>query len=307
MKRYEGVWRRYSRWCEGLEEAPLPVSEEKATGYVVSLAQEGIKAATVRYHLAGLRQAHIRAGLPPPDWSGMAKLAQIRRGMERVQATSQSQEPTRQPIRWPHMRALQSVWGTQGVKGRMLWAAACLCFFGCLRAGEALAPEQEEFDAGAHLTWTDVEVGERDGKERVRVCIKQSKTDRLRRGAHVVLDSSGMGICPVQAILAYMIDRKTGPGPFFKDEALGGLTRKRFVKEVKKALELAGLSSAGISGHSFRIGAATAAAAGGASDEEVKALGRWTSREYKGYIRKETTTQHAAVEKLGQGEGQTGT
>ncbi len=49
-------------------------------------------------------------------------------------------------------------------------------------------------------------------------------------------------------------------------------------------------------GHSFRIGAATAAAAGDAS--EVKALGRWRSREYKSYIRREGSEQTGAARKL---------
>ena len=54
-RRYASVWKRYSVWCEGLEEAPLLVSEEKATGYMATLAEGGMKAATVvRTSLNGL-------------------------------------------------------------------------------------------------------------------------------------------------------------------------------------------------------------------------------------------------------------
>ncbi len=293
--------RRYAAWCKELEEAPLPVSEEKATGNVATLARGGVKAATVKFHLAGLRQAQIRAGLPPPEWGKMARLAQTRRGLERWEAANGAGKLERHPVKWHHMRALHEEWGSMGEKGRMLWAAACLCFFACLRAGEALAPEQEAFDEGAHLTWSDVEVGERNGKEVIRIKIKQSKTDRLRKGAFVVLESTEGDICPVRAVLRFMIDRRAGPGPFFSGSEMGGLTRREFVKEVKEALERKGISSEGISGHSFRIGAATAAAAGGASDEEVKALGRWRSREYKGYIRRDVTEQTGAARRLVEG------
>jgi len=93
-----------------------------------------------------------------------------------------------------------------------------------------------------------------------------------------------------------MIHRRAGPGPFFMNKAKVGLTRRQFVKEVKDALERKGLPSEGIFGHSFRIGAA--AAAGGASDEEVKALGRWRSREYKDYIRREGSEQTGAARKM---------
>ena len=180
----------------------------------------------------------------------------------------------------------------------MLWAAACLCFFACLRAGEALAPEHGKFDEGAHLTWNDVEVGTRSGNEVIRVKIKDSKTDRLRKGTFVLLESTGGEICPVNVVLKFMIDIRAGPGPFFMDKDKVGLTRREFVKEVKDALERKGLPSEVISGHTFRIGAATAAAAGGASDEEVKALGRWRSCEYKGYIRREGSEQTGAARKL---------
>ncbi len=140
-RRYDSVWKKYSAWCKDLEEAPLPVTEEKAVGYVVTLACEGVKPAKVKYHLAGLRQAHIKAGQTPPDWSKMARLSQTKRGLERLEVVNGAGRLQRHPVRWGHMQAMMSVWEPMKEKGRMLWAAACLCFFGCLRVGEALAPE----------------------------------------------------------------------------------------------------------------------------------------------------------------------
>ncbi len=299
-KRYDSVWLKYSAWCDGLSVDPLPVTEEKATGYVVTLACGGCKAVTVKYHLAGLRQAHVKAGLEPPEWKRMARLAQIRRGMERWEVVHGPGKLERHPVRWCHMIAMRESWEGKTEKGPMLWAAACLCFFGCLRAGEALAPDQGAFDEKAHLTWKDVELCNGVDETVIRVKIKESKTDRLRVGEFVWLKSSGGAICPVKAMLEFMVIRKEGPGPFFMDGDKVGLTRKKFVLEVKGALERKGLASTGISGHSFRIGAATAAAAGGASGEEVKALGRWKSREYKGYIRRAGSEQAEASVKLTQ-------
>ncbi len=37
----------------------------------------------VGYHLAGLRQAQIKAGLDIPEWGAMARLSQIRVGIAR--------------------------------------------------------------------------------------------------------------------------------------------------------------------------------------------------------------------------------
>ncbi len=199
-----------------------------------------------------------------------------------------------------HLTAMQAVCKEDGSRGVLLWAAACMCFFGCLRAGEALAPDQEGFDQKAHLSLDDVRVDNLEKPRVVFVRIKESKTDRLRRGATVSLGWTGESICPVEAVLRFMVQRKAGPGPFFRDEMGKPLTRKGFVANVKKALSAAGMASHDISGHSFHIGAATAAAQSGASEAEIKALGRWKSREYQGYVRRGAGGQSSLAKKLAQ-------
>ncbi len=133
-----------------------------------------------------------------------------------------------------------------------------------------------------HLAWEDVGLEQGKCPKWIRVKIKESKTDRTKQGAFITLHRSRKKICPVAALLKYMVLRGEGQGPFFRYEHGKGLTRRVFVVEVKKALVSQGMDAVGISGHSFRIGAATTAAMNGASDEDVKALGRWKSREYKG-------------------------
>ncbi len=128
-----------------------------------------------------------------------------------------------------------------------------MCFFGCLRAGEALAPDAGGFDSNAHLTFDDVRVDDLEKSRVVLVRIKESKTDRLRRGATVSLGWTGEGICPVKAVLHFIVQRKSGPGSFFRDEAGKALTRREFVSEVKITLSSAGMSSHDISGHGLLI------------------------------------------------------
>ena len=52
-----------------------------------------------------------------------------------------------------------------------------------------------------------------------------------------------------------------------------------------KEVQVAGMESGPYSGHSFRIGAATTAAARGMEDSTVKTLGRWKSLAYLEYIK----------------------
>ena len=119
----------------------------------------------------------------------------------------------------------------------------------------------------------------------LKVSIKASKTDPFRKGEVVYLGWTGKQLCPVAAILAYMTVREAGPGPPFRFKDGRPLTRPCLVSEVRLALEEAGTSSAGISGHSFRIGAATTAAERGVGDSTIKDMGKWRSNAYQRYIK----------------------
>ncbi len=109
-------------------------------------------------------------------------------------------------------------------------------------------------------------------------------------------------MCPPLGCSLESVLRKDGEGPFFR---LGGkpLSRRDFVREVKIALESAGMPSGAISGHSFCIGAATAAAKGGATESQIKDMGRWKSREYRGYIRLGSGGQAAMATTLAKNGG----
>ena len=115
----------------------------------------------------------------------------------------------------------------------------------------------------------------------LRVYLKASKTDPFRVGVHIYVGRTGNTLCPVTAVLYYMVARGRSSGPFFKFENGTPLTRMKFVDKVKEALSVAGVDCTAYSGHSFRIGAATTAAERGISDATIKMLGRWKSSAYQ--------------------------
>ncbi len=80
-------------------------------------------------------------------------------------------------------------------------------------------------------------------------------------------------------------EKKTTKAPLFCFEDGRHLTRKRLVHAVQTALVRAGMEATQYTGHSFRIGAATTAAARGFEDSIIKTLGRWESSAYLRYIR----------------------
>ncbi len=69
------------------------------------------------------------------------------------------------------------------------------------------------------------------------------------------------------------------------DEHRRPLTKPVFVREVQQAISRFGLPADQFAGHSFRIGAATAAAQVGLEDSVIQALGRWSSDAFRLCIR----------------------
>lgn len=160
---------------------------------------------------------------------------------------------------------------------------------GFLRSGEFVAPAEGEFDPGRHLCFTDVWVDDTSKPSLLSVKIKQSKTDPFCQGVTIVMGRTDSQLCPVAVILAYMAMRGPGDGPLFQFQDSRPLTRQRLIVELRKALTIAGFQPENFAGHSFRIGAATTAAACGIPIATIKALGRWKSEAYQLYIRLPST------------------
>ena len=63
------------------------------------------------------------------------------------------------------------------------------------------------------------------------------------------------------------------------------VSRKFFTEHLQLAISACGFPKNLYQAHSFRIGAATAAAESGLSDIQIQCMGRWKSAAFKKYIR----------------------
>ena len=284
--------------------APLPASEQRLCHYAAYLAQENLAHSSIKCYLSAVRHLHVADNLADPKLADMAKLEQVMKGIKRSQAGKGKQAVKRRPMSTEVLTKLKEAWQSApgGQDSRMLWAAATLCFFGFLRSGEMTVPSEQGYDAGSHLSVGDISTDSLDTPTVLKVRLKASKTDQFRKGCDVFVGRTGSQVCPVTAVLAFMVDRGLRPGPLFLYQDGRPLTRPRFVAEVKCALARAGMDSRGYSGHSFRIGAATTASERGIGEAVIKRLGRWGSAAYQGYI--QTPRVHlAGVSKLMAGAG----
>ncbi len=142
-----------------------------------------------------------------------------------------------------------------------------------------------QIDVTRPLAYGDVRTDSQSHPRLLEVRIKASKTDPFRRGVPINIGRTDWPLCPVAAILSYLVRRGSMEGPLFLFEDGKYLTRDCFVAAVRDALQRAGLDSSLYAGHSFRIGAATTAARWGVPESLIKTLGRWESAAYMLYIR----------------------
>ena len=121
----------------------------------------------------------------------------------------------------------------------------------------------------------------------INVSLKQSMSDVFNAGVEVRVGCSGKTICGSCSMKLYL-DQHPDPRvgqPLFMDNNLQVLRKAYFVATTKLVLAVAGYDSSLYSGHSFRAGSASAGAAAGFSEWELKMLGRWSSDAYQLYLR----------------------
>ena len=160
----------------------------------------------------------------------------------------------------------------------MLWEAATTAFFGFLRSSEYVSPSLTTFDPTSTLCYEDVSFD----RGNIIIHLKSSKTDPFRIGCNVCLAHSRSSVCPVTNLNKYLPYHQTKTGPLFHYQNGSYLTRRKWNSLLKEIFKTSRDSP--ISSHSFRIGAATTAAAAGIHRWLIQQLGRWTSDCFRSYI-----------------------
>ena len=160
---------------------PFPATEDVLTHLVAFLYKEGLKAGMVKSYLAATRYTQIALGLGNLHMEDMVRLEYV---VQRVKRLASSSTCTRLLITLTLLAQLRCSWLTSrsGRDASMLWAAATMCFFSFLRAGEVVVPSDSAFNPSIHLTVKDIRVDSHFSPSYITVNIKASKTNPFRRG-----------------------------------------------------------------------------------------------------------------------------
>ena len=293
-KTYQSALRRFGAFCSLYSIlSPFPVSEAILCYYATYLACQQLAPRTIKTYLAAIRHMQITLGLPEPrEFSSLPRLRLIQTGIQCTHMQRSTTPPrVRLPITPVILGRMKDYWSARPREPDigMLWAASCLGFF---RSGEITIPSNNSFDSKVHLSWGDIAVDNPESPAAIRVKLKKSKCDQFGQGVEIFIGRTRTPICPVAAVLAYIATRGSGNGPFFRFSSGLPLTKQKFVSHIRQVLQAIGLPYQDFAGHSFRIGAATAAAKAGLEDSAIRTLGRWNSSAFHTYIR--TPREHLA-------------
>ena len=276
---YTAQYKTYREFARFYNLQAFPLSEHTLMLFATYLSNKGASHKGVKRYMAALNFfAHILGY--HNVFASAPGLARLVRGIKRFQGNTATR-PKRTPITPLLLRQMgRSLFRSPMLYADkvMIWAAMMTAFFGFLRISEYTSKLVRSFDPSTTLCVGDVSVAHTTAA----IKLKSSKTDPFRQGVTVRLAANGSSLCPIKALKLYQQYAPARSGPFFQFADGRYLTRRGLmgVLTLIKPHDVDNVST-----HSFRIGAATAAAAAGYPRWAIQAMGRWSSDCYRQYIR----------------------
>lgn len=153
-------------------------------------------------------------------------------------------------------------------------AMTTLAYFALLRVGE--------FTFSRHvLALANIQMS----SSTITINFQSFKHSKGKPFVHTIEERQAVTICPVKALSSYMDIRPMGHTALFVKEDGRVPSRKEYWDWLKDIMSHCGLNTELYSPHSLRIGMATQMAISGASSEQIKIAGRWSSDAFRKYIR----------------------
>lgn len=260
---------------------PAPVSH--LVHFVAYLACLERAASTASSYLSGVSNFHKFHG-----WQDNSTHFLVRKVLEGMRRHRGRTTDTRLPITADILArityALQFVCSSM-FEARLFKAAFLLAFCGFLRVGEFTVTSARQ-TSGHTLQLEDVSILGLGDDEHVRLRIRHSKTSQVGQVVTLRIARASSGeLCPVAAMKDYISCRPIGAGNLFIHFDRSSLSRYQFSAVLKRCLHFNSFPVDRFKSHSFRIGAATAAAMHGVPSETIARWGRWRSEAFRGYIR----------------------
>ena len=283
-KRYGSLWKAFSSFCDRQGFVAEGASEDTVIEFLVDLCNSG-KGSSVRASLAAIKAAHVDAGLWDPTAPRQVELAA--EGASRV--ASESKNWPRERLAFPVGALLVHVVSLRfsrklGLRDAALVALGLRLM---LRPSELVKLQLKD------LRFVGSGVQVRRGK---------SKADEKAERKPVTIEPGSSSACPVRLLTAQIEARKTA-GAVETDRVFVGVSGKDLSSSAVTSIIRDMAAAAGFvgtfSGHSLRIGGASAAMEAGLTADQVKAVGGWKSEAVRQYMVPVLQRQHSVTKILG--------
>lgn len=258
----------------------FPISIDSTLLFIAYLHLSGLSAASIQTYVAALSYFNRLIGASNLTSSFVIQKALV--GAQRISPTP----TTRLPI---HLSMLHNLLDaiaryTPGYDRFLFRAMFSIAFHGFLRIGEITIRSHSAPHRALQLNECIVHAS--SPRRGVELTLTNFKGNTNRAPFSILIPPCAQPqYCPVAITSEYLSLRGNKPGTLFLDAAGRPITRAVFSSFLNKVIASAGYSTSHLKPHSFRIGAATTAAAQGISDDVIQRLGRWRSNAYQRYIK----------------------
>ena len=267
----EKCWRAFQAWCQPLGYTPFPCKPDTLEAYLIYLALQGRKVATIEQYKYAINVRHRLSGLDAPGDSNVVKIAMA--GIKRAHGVHQRQAA---PLTIEHVRSLEFNEGLMGSRDRaLLMTAVCTG----LRASELMALHMEHLERtdNGYSLFIPRSKGDQEGEgahvslvkakapveESVGLCCPPTRPGQAERDNSWPSRTGATHRCPVAALDAWLDGAEIRSGPvFLAFQRHGTLTARgiqtqTFNQIVKCAAARLGFDPWLYSAHSTRAGCAT--------------------------------------------------
>lgn len=283
---YKAAGAAFVGWCQKNGHLPLPAASEVVATYISEMADEGYSPSSIGIALSAIAKAHREAKLPSPR--DTEQVRQTYAGIRRTKGMAQRRVS---PLLPAQLRAVAAVLPDSKLGARN-HALLLVGFAGAFRRSELVALQV------ADVTFTE------DGLE---VNLRRSKTDQEGKGERKGIPyGSDRATCPVRALKAWLEAAGISSGPVFRSVTRHGgisaaaLSDRTVAQIVKDSAAAAGLDASKFSGHSLRVGLATAAAKAGKSTHAImRQTGHRSAQMVALYVREATLFSDNAASGIG--------
>ena len=254
----------------------FPASIVALAAFVAHLFSQNYAPATLLTYMSALSYVHKLADMADPTQHFVIK--KLLAGAQKLAAKPDTRLPITPTVLHKIVDATPFIVSSNYVC-YMLQSMFLLSFHAFLRIGEITVHSQARHASVIQVS--DVTIS----NSSLILVMCHFKHNTSGRPVTLSISRTHDKYCPVLALSRFLTVRGTVQGPLYAFANATPVSRNFFCNHLTKTLKYAGLDPDKYKGHSFRIGAATAAADSRLSETQIQTMGRWKSSAFKRYVR----------------------